>query len=215
MWHKIKNEDIDLHDLFPSDYSFYDSERKLAFEVLFYDHYFEREIGFETYSLFEHKLKSKLNMIMPKYKMLYETKSLIIDPLQEFEWSEVYTKDESDTSSSSGFSSGTTKYDNTSGTESESINSDTPQGYLTPSDLKNHATDVSVDRTDNTSLQKGDTSSNTQASAERESLENLNRTVKGTKGKTQMELLNQYRDLFMNIDKMIIDECADLFMGVF
>ena len=59
--------------LFNFDYEFYDNDLKSIFENKFMEYYYFDEIGFPTIQRFKHNLKSKLNMIMPYYKKLYET----------------------------------------------------------------------------------------------------------------------------------------------
>ena len=61
--------------VFNFDYDFYiDNENiKRKFEEKFIDEYFFHEIGTETVFRFQHRLKTKLNKIMPYYKQLYQT----------------------------------------------------------------------------------------------------------------------------------------------
>lgn len=214
MWWMRNELDLTLDELFPKIYEFYDEKAKKDFQELFYDHYFDREIGFETYSLFRHKLKAKLNLIMPRYKNIYDTNKLVIDPLNEYEETETYTKDQNDKVRSDGTSTADSNYQNKSDGTSETINSDTPQGYLKPSDLTNYATDISVTNDKNASDQTGKTKSDSKSTSDRESLENLDKKVKGRRS-SQMKLIAEYQALYRNLNEMIIHECKDLFMGVF
>ena len=63
------------HKVFNFDYDFYtDSDIiKSKFEEKFIDEYFFHEIGQETVARFQHRLRTRLNKIMPYYKQLYNT----------------------------------------------------------------------------------------------------------------------------------------------
>ena len=67
--------DNPLIGLFTFDYDFYSDIHtdKEAFEKLFIQWYYFREIGFETPERFKLKLQAKLNMIMPYYRQLAMT----------------------------------------------------------------------------------------------------------------------------------------------
>ena len=64
--------DNPLIGLFTFDYDFYSDnpKDKEAFEKLFIEWYYFREIGFETPERFKLKLQAKLNLIMPYYRQL-------------------------------------------------------------------------------------------------------------------------------------------------
>ena len=64
--------DNPLIGLFTFDYDFYSDnpKDKEAFEKLFIQWYYFREIGFETPERFKLKLQAKLNLIMPYYRQL-------------------------------------------------------------------------------------------------------------------------------------------------
>lgn len=78
-----------LIGLFTFDYDFYSDnpKDKEAFEKLFIEWYYFREIGFETPERFKLKLQAKLNIVMPYYRQLAMT-----------EWDKVKTVDEMMTS---------------------------------------------------------------------------------------------------------------------
>lgn len=232
---EFKNEfDLEVSDLFPDSYDFYDNGHRADFEQKFYDTYFDREIGFETYSIFKHKLKAKLNNIMPYYKMLYETEKMVIDPLSEFEYTETYNRDVlgkyndktdiSDEVETTNTHKTSSKSKGVNKTDGENILSDTPQGYIDTGKL-NHASEVSKDKSSGTTSadsssdgenkQHGKSKSNTLGERDKDEKEVFKRNIKGRKNKSEMEMLNEYRNLWANIDKMIIDECEVLFMGVF
>ena len=61
--------------VFNFEYDFYidNEDIKRKFEEKFIDEYFFHEIGVETVFRFQHRLRTKLNKIMPYYKQLYQT----------------------------------------------------------------------------------------------------------------------------------------------
>ena len=67
--------DNPLIGLFTFDYDFYSDnpKDKEAFEKLFMEWYYFREIGFETPQHFKIRLQAKLNLIMPYYRQLAMT----------------------------------------------------------------------------------------------------------------------------------------------
>ena len=64
-----------LTPLFAFMYDFYcdDLEVKRKFEEKFINHYWLHEIGCETHARWSQMLKSRLNLIMPYYRQLYQT----------------------------------------------------------------------------------------------------------------------------------------------
>ena len=83
--------------VFNFEYDFYiDNENiKRKFEEKFIDEYFFNEIGSETVFRFQHRLKTKLNKIMPYYTQLYQTelRSNEIDFMLNKDLIETFTKD--------------------------------------------------------------------------------------------------------------------------
>ena len=72
LWEMVDNP---LTPLFNFNYEFYcdDLEVKKKFEEKFINHYWLYEIGCETPARWNQMLKSRLNLIMPYYRQLYET----------------------------------------------------------------------------------------------------------------------------------------------
>lgn len=64
------------------------SKEKLAKRIV--DHYFMREIGFETPALFEHYAKATMNEIMQEKLPIYYTMSLSYDPLINVDYTETF-----------------------------------------------------------------------------------------------------------------------------
>lgn len=81
---------ISNFELFDFEYPTPNQQFKEDFEKLFFDFYYFEEIGQETPDRFKQRLKSKLNLIMPKYIKIYELEANAINPNLLEEVNETY-----------------------------------------------------------------------------------------------------------------------------
>lgn len=195
-----KDEKFDLFD-FP--YNLYDNDLKPWFEEKFFQHFMFYEIGFDSVAMFKQRLMSKLNDIYPYYKQLYETeiRSKDIDFMLNKDLKESYTRELSSNSNSNQESNVTS-------------NSLSTAGQLTPSLIANSD---KIDKFMDTA-QKDNGSSNSTSTGEStgNSKEEYTLTSQGNIGITSSaELLDKWRQVLINIDLMIFEECNDLFMQIF
>lgn len=194
-------------------------------------HYYTREIGFETYGLFKLKLQTKLNEIMPYYNQLYESALLTLDPLHNYSLSKSSEGRTTDTNtrtqSSSGTSSSTTVNNTTTNNQTvadgEAWNkfSDTPQGAVTGLDndsyltnaTKNtdHRTGVASGTSEGSTNMMGNTSDQGTTTDNGSGTNNYIENVIGFSGISQSELLQKFRETFLNIDMMVIEDLEELF----
>ena len=65
--------------------AWYDEEQKRRFWLKFQQFYFYREIGEIPYKRWKDNLLSKIALLMPKYKMLYEKIAEGVDPMQVYD----------------------------------------------------------------------------------------------------------------------------------
>lgn len=63
----------------------------LATKIL--EHYYTREIGYETYGLWKFKLGVRLNEIMPYYNQLYESTLLEFNPLYDVDYTRTHERE--------------------------------------------------------------------------------------------------------------------------
>lgn len=115
------------------------SKEKLARKIV--DHYFMREIGYETPALFSHFAKVKMNEIMEQKLPIIWSKYIEFDPLVNVDYVESYTRNilgnTENTSSTSGNekvndvrtqeNEGKTTSESTDNSSGLIVNSDTPQ----------------------------------------------------------------------------------------
>ena len=194
--------------VFNFDYDFYidNEDIKRKFEEKFIDEYFFHEIGTETVFRFQHRLKTRLNKIMPYYKQLYQTelRSSDIDFMLNKDLIETFERTiEGDTNSLNNILVNDESFNNTleSNIENGNASLELDNGSLT------NVSKSTLTNENNTNSELN-TSSNMR--------ETTNLTSKGNIGITSSaELLEKWRKVLINIDELIINECSDLFMMVY
>lgn len=190
--------------LFNFDYDFYTDnvEIKKKFEQKFIDRYRFNEIGFETVARFKHYLKTSLNEIAPYYKQLYESELRCndIDFMLNKDYTETFIKNIDSLSKSTE-----TQNSNYNDLTNESnINDGVSDVELTKGNL------TSVTGNENTSTSNG-TGTN-----ENKQSESYTLTGQGNIGITSSaELLSKWREVMINIDQLMLDDLADLFMSIY
>lgn len=217
------------YDLGLKDYPIFDDSYREQLNNKIIQHYYFREIGFETEALFKNRLNQKMNEIMPYYNQMYESSKLKIDPLSTIDLEEVFSRKSKTTgegtSSTSGTGNNTNNFNSTDTTDYGKISkfSDIAQAQTTPNEILNdkYLTSATVDdgqdKNTNTGTNTSQTESTTSGTStdERNLDEDTTLTRKGNNGTaSESELLNMYRETFLNIDMMIIDDLDELFLGI-
>ena len=190
-------------NLFDFPYNLYNNDLKPWFEEKFYQHFMFYEIGFDTIGMFKQRLMAKLNDIYPYYRQLYETeiRTKNIDFMLNKDLKESYVRELTSNSNSS----------QESNTASNGLST---AGQLTPSLIANSQ---KIDKFMDTA-QKDESSSNATSTGEStgNSKEEYTLTSQGNIGITSSaELLDKWRQVLLNIDLLIFEECHDLFMQIF
>lgn len=80
--------------IFDFDYPIFDNNYKEELELKIIRHYYMREIGAETFGLWQLYLCDKMNEIMPYYNQLYTSTLLKLEPLINISTSNVETENE-------------------------------------------------------------------------------------------------------------------------
>jgi hypothetical protein len=181
------------------------SPARLAQKII--DHYYMREIGFETVALFKRKCKMKMQEIMEDYLPVIYTASLDYDPLVNVNYTETYTGE----NTSENTSSSETSADSSS--SGLTVNSDTPQGQISKSAILggSYASSTSANEIEDnatTSSSGSNTGSGTQV---------YTKHFEGNQGisATYQKMIEQYRDNIRAIDREIIDDLGSLFMTIY
>ena len=176
-WYKL----FDNFDIFDPSH-----RKELCIKII--KHYYMREIGFETPSLFKFYLNNTIQEIMPYYNERYKSVSFDFDPLNN----KKITRELNN---------------NTEGTNKatdESVNKylNTPQNGLQDLANNRYLTDARM-------INSGVESSYSGKGKEVE-------TITGKDGdQSYMELIKQYRENIINIDLEVIESLECCFMSIF
>lgn len=185
------------------------NKNKLAKKIV--DHYYMREIGFETPGLFANRVKARMQEIMEDYLPVIYSNSIKFDPLVNVDFTETFERNVETESQNNGNSSSNSN-SNSSGLN---VNSDTPQGQIIKQEILQgkYASTTSASETES---EVQDTTT-TQNSGTANQLENYIKKTKGNSGvsATAQALIKQYRDIIRAVDREIIEDLNDMFMGIF
>lgn len=221
-----------LPSLFDFTLPIFDSNYASVLETKICRHYYTREIGYETVGRFKLGLRTKLIEILPYYNKLYESELLKLNPLSNYS----VKRQGNDTSGNKRITEGdysrsdegkenststSTNKGETARNNKERF-SDTPNGTLADVENNTYLTNATIVDTADSTKNEG-VSSNTSANKNvtRGGSSNVDtftsnnayiEYVAGVNGISESKLLKQYRDTFLNIDMMIIEELEPLFM---
>ena len=177
------------------------SKDRLASKIV--DHYFMREIGYETIGLFKHYAKVYMQEIMERYLPLIYSNCIEYNPLVNVDYTEEFTRNIKGNSESESNSN-----NSASGL---SVNSDTPQGQISKTKILNGQ------YASNTGASETTSNINDNTSNESNTDETYTKRVKGNSGvsATAQKMIEQYRQNIIAIDEQIIKELDKIFMGLY
>ena len=225
--------------IFTTNCTFFDDTYRSILCTKILKHYYLREIASETVGIWKMWMNTKLEEIMPYYNKLYQSALLQLDPFKDTDYTKTHEGENDGTKNTDGSTSSTgSKSDRYSDTPQGTINNTDVAGdaYLTNVRLIGDTTsgtshDTSYDnnlQTRNLAGSEQGTENTTDASQYSE-----NNTASGTNevdetthstdsyvdrivGKMSTtpysELLMKYRETFLNIDLMVIEEFDELFL---
>lgn len=181
------------------------SKDKLA--RLIVDHYYMREIAYETVALFKHQVKVAMREIMEEKAPLIYSAAIAYDPLVNVDFTESYESDNrnngrtDNTNSSTSSGSGLT------------VNSDTPQGQITKANILagNYASSTSANEGTSSASNTGAVVSNDTGHNE------YTKRVKGNSGvsATAQRMVQQYRENIIMINRDIVKALESQFFGIY
>ena len=174
---------------------------KLATKIV--NHYYMREIGFETIALFIHEVKDYMEELMEEYLPLIYSSAIQYDPLVNVDYTESFSRTQNLENSSNSTSS--------SDGSSLGVNSDTPQGQISKSTILNGT------YASNTSATENEVANETSTSSTGNNAENYLKHIKGNSGvsATAQKMIQLYRDNIRAIDREIIEKVGILFMRIY
>ena len=207
------------YDFGLNEYPIYDEEYRPILNKKILDHYKFREIGFETVAMFKHYLKTKMNEIMPYYNKLYESTLIEFNPLYNNKISEQTRTVAEQTNNSNGSVSTESETNVNNDSSNMNIEQDTPQGRFSLSDIDDDSDSISASKViRNKNIDSDSSTGSATTTNENESIMNSeNSYFRELVGNTEnpSEMIKKYRETFLNIDMMIIDELSELFFGLY
>lgn len=215
-WNKVFNFDFPIFD---ENY-----RQVLCRKIL--KHYYTREIAHETVGRWKLALNAKLNEIMPYYNQLYKSELLEFNPFYDVdltrsrEGSGTSNRTSNNTETNSGTSKNVSSGSGTSNTDTLNRFSDTPQNSMDTQGITDSVplTTVTKVNEDNTTTNENTdtlTRNDNKTGSGTENINNTDKYIETIKGKQGTEnyssLLKKFRETFLNIDMMIIEDCSDCF----
>lgn len=209
-----------LTPIFPSSYPFYidDEQIRKSFENKFISHYLTREIGFETPFQFNQMLYAKLVVNMDYWKKLYETelKSKDINFLLNKDLVEEFTRELTGTQNTNDTSTTQSNQSENGISSSLTKNSSVNDGVASAKLQDGYLTNISSGDTTSTGSSSASGSARVTGNRDNQERETTRLVSQGNIGVTSTaELLQKWRECIINIDKLIIEECKDLFMQIY
>lgn len=197
-----------------SDFPIFDEQYRAELCKKILRHYYTREICCETVGRWKLFLCDKMKNIMPYYNQLYQSELLKIKPLVSVDRSVAHegSKSETKTTNRNGTNSSNSRTDGS--TNTWSYYSDTPQGGVAGLDTNDYLTNATHNiGTDGTSTTLNGKTSDTETGTGNGSDSYIDKVL-GCEG-NQSEMLLKFRETFLNIDMMIINELKDLFFTIY
>ena len=178
-------------NIFDFNYPIFDESYRAKFEENFINHFYYREIGFETISRFKHHLKTELNILMPYYNKLYTSQGLEQRILDNYDVTETFERNV--TGSKTGVNENSNKQ----------LFSDTGRKRVDINDIDYVST---INKETN----------NTTSNVNDENNERWARTMKGNIGvQTDADAIMKYENSLKNVDLLLFEELEKLFMQIF
>ena len=196
------------------DFPFYtnDIELKEKFKKQFIEYYYYDEIGFPTIDKFVSRFHNLLHIKMGYYKQLYETelRSKDIDFMLNKDLEESYEKEVNSNSENNNTTSNTSNVNSKTSSENKTLT--TPNQQYT---MNNNYVDGII-QNDVNNNSSGTNNINSLNITKGNGKEITKLISKGNIGITSSaELLEKWRNVIININEQIIEECSILFMGVY
>lgn len=225
------------------EYPIFDESYRQKLNTKIVEHYWFKEIGFETIARFRWYMRTTMSENMPRFNALYIAQNSIKDPLtnRDLSWNELWHTDEtggSITDRTGGTTYGRTEHRENGGkdtqlagrTKEKVIHSETPMNEISTQAVENgnYATDVTYtwregERAGETEY-GGTTDVNHGGRDVTDSHTDYNRDLDsdgtrvhndvGYSGVSPTALLDELSDKFKNIDLMVINSLGGLFMGL-
>ena len=180
-------------------YPIFDANYRPVLNQYILNHFWMREIGFETVGEFDLYLGNTLNEIMPYYNGMFKMAMSEIDPLTNYKYKE--TLDKSDV--------GTTSSNSNTNDNSKSVESTPADGLVQMNEIENNVYASSATLNNNTVNANGTVDSKTET--------DYVKMVSGYNGVSVGKLYDEYRRYVVSVVRLLMND-KDLnqcFLGVY
>lgn len=207
---------IECEDYYPivRNYPIFNESYRKKLNDKIVEHFWFREIGFETKEIFRDRIGVKLNEIMPYYNQLYLSELIEFNPLHNVDLTETSNRDTSGIGNSDADAKSNRK-----GEGSDNLVhafSATPQGVNSESDIRQFTFVTNTDYDINKRNSVDDATSNQTSQTQYLNEEEFWRRLVGNNGASYpSKLIQEFRETFLNIDMQIIADLQSLFMGIY
>lgn len=184
-------------------YPIFDEDYRDTLNGLIVDHFWTREIGHETVSLFSNRLRSTMNLEMPTFNRMYLAALEDVGALSTMRVDNVSRGTSKTETETAGESENTA----TSKAGSRSVFSDTPQTMLAGNE------DYASNATDNNSTSDNAAMATESGTSDTNSESEGSNTTHGYQGHAG-ELIRRYQESLVNVDRLVIATLEPLFMGI-
>lgn len=197
--------------IFTSKAPFFDEAYRSVLCQKILKHYYLRDICCETVGIWTLWMNTRLEEIMPYYNQLYESAKIEFNPMHDVDLIREHKRTENEEANSNRTS--TSNSDSTTSNNSKELYSDTPQGSITGLESNSYLTNATIEEnTGDSTITLNNTDETTNNV---NTTEDYIETITGKQGTESFSnLLNKFRETFLNIDMMIIEEFSDLFFGL-
>lgn len=217
--------------VFNFTYPIFDETYRAPLEIKILRHFYTREIAHESVGMWKLKLCDRMNLIMPYYNQLYKSELIEFNPLYDTDLTRQYSRQNEENKNRNENSSGDSSANsNQTGTDNNTTTADnwnlfnaTPQGGLDGVRSLNYLTEATNDQisqnvnSNSTNEANSNSNYNNQATTN-ENINNvegyLEHVIGKNGGENYSDMLNKYRQTFLNIDARVIEELNDLFFGL-
>ena len=182
-----------------TSYPIFDENYRPVLNQYILNHFWMREIGFETVGEFDLYLGNTLNEIMPYYNGMFKMAMSEIDPLTNYKYKETLDKSDVGTTSSNS---------NTNG-NSNSVESTPADGLVQMNEIENNVYASSATLNNNTVNANGTVDSKTET--------DYVKMVSGYNGVSVGKLYDEYRRYVVSVVRLLMND-KDLnqcFLGVY
>lgn len=182
-----------------TSYPIFDENYRSVLNQYILNHFWMREIGFETVGEFDLYLGNTLNEIMPYYNGMFKMAMSEIDPLTNYKYKETLDKSDVGTTSSNS---------NTNG-KSKSVESTPADGLVQMNEIENNVYASSATLNNNTVNANGTVDSKTET--------DYVKLVSGYNGVSVGKLYDEYRRYVVSVVRLLMND-KDLnqcFLGVY